>query len=68
MASGKDKTEEAQGGLTKADPVLEAINRGIDAWVNANLRNTAFSQDTAAWNHLQGALPLLGPAIKGEIG
>lgn len=57
--AAKEKTEEKP----QADPV----DAGIAAWVDKHLRNSAFSQDTAAWNHLQGVLPLLGPMIKGEI-
>ncbi len=44
-----------------------AINRGISVWLDQHLRNTKFSQDTEAWNVLQGALPFLAPTIVKEM-
>lgn len=45
----------------------QAISRGVETWINENLRNTAFSRDTTAWNILQNALPKLPGAIAKEV-
>jgi phosphodiesterase/alkaline phosphatase D-like protein len=51
----------------KLTPQEEAIGRGIEKWLAGHLRNTAFSQDTGAWNVLQKAIPELTPILVEEL-
>lgn len=70
MAEGTDKTVETKAGATKdaAKPTIEeAVSRGVAKWIDDNLRNTAFSRDTDAWNILQKALPKLPGTIAKEV-
>lgn len=63
------KTErDTAGNQTQGDrDITEKVNAGIDKWVAENLRNTAFSRNTDAWNLFQKALPKLAGAIVEEI-
>ena len=36
----------------------------VAAWIDAHLRNSPFSRDTPAWNHLQAAIPHLIAKLK----
>lgn len=63
-----EQTEDQGAAETGAtDPVEQAVNRGVQRWIDENLRNTSFSKDTKAWNHLQSVLPALASVIVGEI-
>jgi len=43
------------------------VKAGVDAFVAKHLRNSAFSRDTLAWNHLQEGLPLLIELVTKEV-
>lgn len=58
---------ETESESAPAPSVKSAVSRAVEAWIDQNLRNTAFSRDTEAWNTLQGALPKLAPMIDEEI-
>lgn len=45
----------------------EAVNGAVMAWVNGYLRNSDFSQNTAAWNHFMNGLPTLIAGIVKEV-
>ena len=51
----------------KPDKTAEAVQRGVDQWVDAHLRNSSFSRDTPAWNHFIEGLPGLVDAIAKEV-
>lgn len=68
MAEKEDKAVAKAAAPKEPTAVELAVARGVERWLGENLRNTAFSQDTAAWNVLQNALPKLVPAIVEEIG
>lgn len=52
---------------TEALTLEQKIDRGVRSWLAAHLHNTAFSQDTGAWNVLQAALHHLASAIIEEV-
>lgn len=66
MANDKNKADAPEA--PKPSPMELAVARGVERWLDENLRNTNFSQDTGAWNVLQKAIPALAPAIMREIG
>ncbi len=39
----------------------------VDKFIADHLRNSPFSQDTAAWNHFQAGIPVLIGAIADEM-
>lgn len=49
------------------DTVEKAVKRGVDAFIDAHLRNSSFSRDTPAWNHFQAGLPVLIESITKEV-
>jgi hypothetical protein len=53
--------------LTEAEQLAAKVERGVQNWISTHLRNTAFSQDTGAWNVLQKALQHLASAIVEEV-
>jgi len=70
MADEQVKTTEAKTPTPVAktvDKVGDAICRGIEKFEVEHLRNSSFSQDTAAWNHFRAGLPVLIEAIKSEL-
>lgn len=62
-------TKETKAGSAQPieSPLEAAVRRGVEAWLDQHLRNSNFSQDTGAWNVLQGALPHLAPCITKEV-
>lgn len=66
----EDKAKSAapeRAAAPKTSKIEQAISRGVETWINENLRNTPFSRDTTAWNILQKALPKLPGAIAKEV-
>lgn len=47
--------------------VEQAVTRGVEAFIDAHLRNSEFSRDTPAWNHFQAGLPVLIGSILAEL-
>lgn len=43
------------------------VKAAVDSWVNRHLRNSDFSRNTAAWNHLNNVLPNLVEGILKEV-
>lgn len=66
MTEGTEKVDTPKASA-KAATLEEKISRGVDNWLDANLRNTAFSRDTDAWNILKNALPSLAGTIAKEV-
>lgn len=54
---------EAEAVVAEVDEFTVKVEGAVEKWLAEHLRNTPFSQDTAAWNVLQKALPHLAPAI-----
>lgn len=67
MTDEVKKVETTGPKTQKPSPIEQAIARGVENWISENLRNTAFSRNTEAWNILQGALPKLPGAIVKEV-
>lgn len=51
----------------EVDAVHAAVTRAVDGFIAAHLRNSAFAQATAAWNHFQAGLPALIESIVKEV-
>lgn len=63
MAGSKRVQEEPKSEEAKGSDIESLVSKGVDAFVSKHLRNTPFSRDTSAWNHLHERLP----ALKEEI-
>lgn len=45
----------------------EVWNSAVNEWVSNNLANSAMSQSTEAWNHLQGQIPNLRKILEAKL-
>lgn len=56
--------EEIKDTSTSKESKVKAV---VDGWVSAHLRNSDFSRNTEAWNHLMKSLPKLVEGIVKEV-
>jgi hypothetical protein len=48
--------------------LMEAVERGVEAWYERHIRNTTLARDTPAYNHLQSVISELSKCIGKELG
>lgn len=51
----------------EAKDLADAVKRGVDNFVASHLRNSPFSQETAAWNHFFAGIGKLVEGVVKEI-
>lgn len=74
MALKKKADEDATLGVAVDEEIKDTstsneskVRAVVDEWVGAHLRNSDFSRNTEAWNHLMKSLPKLVEGIVKEV-